>query len=110
MVVMEMADEDVFQGILFAVQLLDQEVAHPVVVFGKSPIPAVDQQILALAPDQINAALDVAIEFVLGEGTVDARDTPTVRRLGPEENHPEKHPTQYGRYSERTWNVISCRR
>ena len=85
---MEVTKEDVFQVILFAIELLDQKVAHAVVVFRQRPISAVNQQILALPPYEIDAALDVAVEFVIGERPMDAGNAPTIRRLRPKEYHP----------------------
>jgi hypothetical protein len=86
-IVMEMGDEEVFQIVFFAIQLLDQKLAHSIVVFRKGPIPAVDEQIFAFASDQVNAALNVTVEFVLCERAVDSGNTPTIRCLGPKEDH-----------------------
>jgi hypothetical protein len=60
-VIVEMSKEDVFELVLFLVEQLNQELFHPVVKLGQSPIPGVDQKILSQATDQIDSALHVAV-------------------------------------------------
>jgi hypothetical protein len=88
MIVVEMRDQDVFEVVLFPIEQLNQEVAHAVGVFRQRPVAGVDEHVLALTADQVDATLDVAVELVLGERAMQAGNAPAVRRFGEEEDHP----------------------
>ena len=70
-------------------------------MLGQGPVAGVDQRVFALTTDQVNAALHVPVELILGPGSVDPRDTPAVRCFGPEEDHGSPPSLQSGRLGQR---------